>query len=266
MKLSEDVRLTKGRKALEDKEKKAVAATVAAMLSAGGVAVDATFDDPADILQNSKVEPKVEYATIDLDQPDDEIVPDEDEEKQRSRTAAGILRDGILRLPMAVRVLFVLPLWALGNLILAGGGMLMTALAPFWHWILGFVLLFAVIAICFTLAAKAMFPDLPLRKILNRRTFKGILGVSVAAFAADLVLGLTWSEYDHYKTVVMAGLTLVALGSLVLWFSRRENKARRAEAEKLAAAAAAEAAREPEELVYTSLGETFKIRNPKHSE
>ena len=48
-----------------DNKKAAAAAAVAAVISASGAAVEANFDSPADILQNSDGEPKVEYVNSD---------------------------------------------------------------------------------------------------------------------------------------------------------------------------------------------------------
>ena len=241
-----------GRKQLE--KKKAAAAAVATVISASGVAVDATFDNPAEILQTASVEPQVQ--SIDGDMATDEDAVQEDEEKQKT-TAKGTFKEWILGLPIMVRAVFVLPAWLIGTGIMAAGEFLFTALSPFAHWILSFLLLALVIAAAFTITAKAMFPDLPLRKILNKHSIKWIVIVSIVAFAADLMLGVLWVEYTRYKTLVIAGLILLSLGSLMLWFSRREKRRREKEALNVDAV---EADDEPEELVFTSLGETFTVR------
>ena len=235
-------------------KKKAAAAAIATVISASGVAVEANFDDPAEILQNANVEPQVQQIDGDVVVEDDAVQEDEDKQKT---TAKGTFREWILNLPMAVRAFFVVPAWLAGTLVTGLGEVLFTALSPFAHWILSFVLMALAIAGAFLFAAKAMFPDLPISKIINRHSIKWILIVSVVAFAADLVLGLFWTGYTRYKILVIAGLMLLALGSLMIWFSRREKRRRAEEA-----AAASEEAMEEEapELVYTSLGETFTVR------
>jgi hypothetical protein len=65
-----------------------------------------------------------------------------------------------------------------------------------------------------------------------------------------------WADYAHFKALVTFGLILLGLGALVLWFARRESRRRRREVEALAE----EAEPEEEELVYTSLGQTFTVR------
>ena len=235
-------------------KKKAAAAAVATVISASGAAVEATFDDPAEILQNASVEPQVQSIDEDMATEED---PVQDEEEKQKTTAKGTFKEWILKLPLAVRAVFVLPAWLLGTVITAGGEVLFTALSPLAHWILSFLLLALVIAGAFTITAKAMFPDLPLRKILNKHSIKWILIVSAVAFAADLLLGVFWVEYTRYKTLVIVGLILLSLGSLMLWFSRRE-KARREQGAEIPEAAGEPD--EPKELVFTSLGETFTVR------
>ena len=48
--------------------KKKIAAAVAATIAASGAAVDASFDNPADLLQQNTVEPKIEYVDLENDQ------------------------------------------------------------------------------------------------------------------------------------------------------------------------------------------------------
>ena len=63
--------------------KKAVAATLAAMISATGAATEASFEDPADLLQNNKPDPHVEYIGAAADDVTDDDDSAQDEEKQR---------------------------------------------------------------------------------------------------------------------------------------------------------------------------------------
>ena len=240
----------------ELEKKKAAAAAVASVIAASGAAVQATVDDPSDILQQTNVDPKVDYVIPEADQG----TTDQDSEKQKQKkTAKEAASEWILSLPYAVRVLFVLPLWAVGTLVVGAGQLIFAGLSPIANWLLGFALIALVIGAAFTITAKAMFPDLPLRKILNRHTIKWILVASVLAFVADLLLGIFWPAYTAYKTVFIAIILLIATGSLTIWFSRREKRRR----ERLAEEAATEVIEEPKELVYSSLGETFTVRPRK---
>lgn len=240
--------------------KKAAAAAVAAVITASGAAVEASFDSPADLLQDTSVDPKVEYVNMGADQDDGSMVQDDEEKgKQKAGSAKYAFREWILSLPMAVRVLFVLPQWFLGNLIVAGGELLFAGLTPVLHWVCGFALLALVIAGAFTVTAKAIFPDLPIRKILSRKNIKWILIASAGVFSADLILGMFWTQYAHFKALFMGLFTLIALGAIVIRFVRWENRRRARLCEEREAAEEEPA----EELVYTSLGQTFTVRPSK---
>lgn len=244
--------LERKRKGTTVEKKKAAAAAVASVIAASGAAVDVAVDNPADILQHTNVDPKVDYIHPDSDT---DLTAQDSEKQKQKKTAREAFSEWILGLPYAVRVCFVLPLWAIGTLVVGGGQLLFAGLSPIANWLLGFALMALVIGAAFTITAKAMFPDLPLRKILNRHTIKWILVASVLAFAADLLLGVFWPAYTAYKTLFIALILLLATGSLTIWFSRREKRRR----EKLAAREEIE--EEAEQILeYTSLGETFTVR------
>lgn len=239
-------------------KKKAAATALATTIAASGAAVDATFDSPQDILQNTYVEPVVEYVNPDGTTDDGGTTQDdEDKGKQAVTAAKKTVREWILGLPLAVRYIVVVPLWFVGNLVLWAGGIIMTGLSPLWEGALHLLLLAAVLTGAFTIAAKAMFPDVPLKKILNKRTFKGILTVAVFVFLLDLALKVGWPEYMQYRTVAIALFTLAVLFLLVMRFGRRENKRRRKEREMAQVMGV-----EEEDLVYESLGQTFTIKRP----
>ena len=239
-----------------DKKKAAAAAAVATIISASSTAVDANFDDPADLLQQTNVEPKVQH--IDMGDPQDNSDTDQDSEKQKGKAETGTFRSFILSLPLAVRYIFVLPMWFVGNAIMYGASLLFAGLSPVLHGVLSFLVLALIVFGAFTLTAKAIFPDLPLSKIINRHSIKWILIASAAVYVADLILGVAWAEYAHFKTLVIGAMTLAALCLIVLWFVRRESRRRK----KLEAKALQKQLQEPEsdELVYESLGETFVIK------
>ena len=244
--------------------KKAVAATLAAMISATGAATEASFDDPADLLQNNKPEPHVQYIDATDDATDDDDSAQDEEKQKVQNKRGGVFREKILELPVAVRAILILPQWIVGNVVVWAGNMLFAGLSPVLNWALGFVVMALVIMAIFTITAKILFPDLPLRKILNRHTFKWVLIVSLAASAADLLLGVFWTGYTRYKTLVIAVLTLVAAGSLVFWFSRRERR-RRAKAAEEGKDPVPEPEEKPVELMYSTGGQTYTFK-PKQKQ
>ena len=239
--------------------KKAVAAALAAALSASGAAAATSFDNPADLLQETKVEPVVEHMDSSPDALGSQDDDQDGEEKKGQPARSGVVREFILGLPIAVRAVVVLPLWVLGVLVMQAGSLLFAGLSPIWSALLGFVLLFAVLLAAFTLTAKAIFPDLPLKKILNRHTIKWVFAASVLAFLADWLAGALWADYARFRYIVKGVLLLIGLGVPVFVFVKREKRRRKKAAEELEE----EKEEEPEELVFHSLGETFRVRMPK---
>ena len=240
-------------------KKKAAATALATTIAASGAAVDATFDSPQDILQNTYVEPVVDYVTPDGTIDDDGTTQDdEDKGKQAVTAAKKTVREWVLELPLWVRAIVVVPLWFVGNLVMYAGHLVIVGLSPVWGSILNLLMLAGVLTAAFTIAAKAMFPDVPLRKILNKRTFKGILIAAVFVFLLDLALKVGWPPYMQYRTIAIALFTLAVLFLLVMRFGRRENKRRRKEREMAETMGVDE-----EDLVYESLGQTFTLRRPK---
>ncbi len=237
-------------------KKKAAATALATTIAASGAAVDATFDSPQDILQQTYVEPVVEYVDPDTGI-DDGVQDDEEKGKQAVTQAKRTVREWVLELPLWVRTIVVVPLWFIGNLVMYAGHLVIVGLSPVWGSILNLLLLAAVLTGAFTVAAKAMFPDVKLRQILNKRNFKGILIASVFVFLLDLALKVGWPAYMQYRTLAIALFTLIVLFLLVMRFGRRENKRRRKEREMAQTMGV-----EEEDLVYESLGQTFTIRKP----
>ena len=240
--------------------KKKIAAAVAATIAASGAAVDASFDDPADLLQQDmNTQPQIQYVDLENDQ-DTGAATDEEKQKDSS-VKNGPVKEWILHLPLAVRAVFVLPMWFIGHLTIMAGNFLFAGLSPLLQYLCSFLLIALVIGAAFTATAKAMFPDLPIGKILNRHSIKWILIAAAGVWLADLLLGIFWTGYAHFKSILLGVFTLFSIGSVVIWFARREHRRR---ASLCAETEAPE--EEPEELEYTSLGHTFTIRPNRDTE
>lgn len=238
-------------------KKKAAATAVATTIAASSAAVGATFDEPADILQNTYHEPVVEFIDMDAGPDDGGQTEDESKGRQMVSEAKGTFSEWILELPLLVRTIFVVPMWFLGNMIIYAGQLAVTALSPFWQGLLHLLILALALTAAFAVTAKVMFPDVPLKKILNRKNFRSVLIASVLVFGVDLALKLGWPEYLRYRMPAVAALTLLVLFFLVVRFGSRETRRRR----KVREQAELFGVRE-EDLVYESLGQTFTIRRP----
>ena len=247
---------TKENKHSAGKLKKTAAVSAVALLTAASVTTGSLFSTPAALLANDGAA-SAYTVSVDLDGADDDAGAEQDENdetKKRGGVRAS-LRARILRLPLFVRLLVVLPLWALGSVLLAAAGAAWPLLAPVLGKVAAWALMLALLVGAFLLAAKAAFPDLPVKKLLNRRSLVAlVLGASALA-AADAVFVAVWAEYEQVKSIVLSVGFFAALSCAAVPFALREQK-RRLRAPK------AEPPKRPDKLVFTDGAQTYTVRVP----
>ena len=216
----------------DEKEKstrKRAAAAAVAVAASASVVTSTLFTDPADLLQNDAVAPIVE--TIDDGgSGDDGTSPDETENEESEEAALGLrerMREWILKLPIGVRLVFVLPFWALGYGITAAATALWAAvLSPLLSSALSWVVLIAALVGAFGLTAKAMFPDMPWRKIFNKKSLLAVILGALLLGAADNLLPLVWTGYGKIASIVRLVGSFVVLASVTTAFAIKTHKRR----------------------------------------
>lgn len=127
---------------------------------------------------------------------------------------ADSIRAAIIRLPVAVKALLLLPLWALGAIPVA----LATALAssPIWSAILGFVAQAGVLLGVFCLVYKLLFPNKKLRDLFKKKNLKWLLLGAGGVVVGDWVLAQVWTGWNALRVVLMLA---VGFGVLcLLWY------------------------------------------------
>ena len=232
--------------------KQAAATTAVALLTAASVMTGSLFDTPAALVPDDGSPAIVYNMTTGLDGADDDdagVTEDESEETRRRGGIRAILRARILQLPRLVRLLVILPIWALGKVLLAAAGAAWPLLSPVLGKAAGFALMLALLIGSFVLAAKAVFPDLPINKLLSRRSL-------VALLLGAAGLSAAWADYEQAKNIVLSVGFLIALSCAAVPFALREQKRR------LTARTEPEPPAEPETLVFTDAGGTFTVRVP----
>ncbi len=220
------------------------AATAVAAVTAGGVVMGGLFSSPDELMNGPDGDdapvPVIDTAVPDGgaaggDDLDDEDTGDGEDEDRRRGGLRSRARQWIWQLPASVRALVGVPLWALGWLILTGASALWGGvLSPVFGTVLGWALTAAVLLGAFALTAKAMFPDLPLKKILNRRNFLGLLFGTAILALAEAVVPLFWDGYGKIAQLVRALGSAGILALMTALFARRENRRRQKEAARLA--------------------------------
>lgn len=222
-----------------DNEKKAASKAVA-VAAAAGMLVSSAFSSPADLLQDdddAALAPPpaiVEYVTADTGPDgDDDDASQPDEETEEKLSFRGRVRRRILRMPLAVRAIIGVPLWGIGwgitsLLSLIWTGLLSPVFATVLKWIVAAALLFLAVI----LTVKAVFPDIPLKKLLNKRNFLTVfIGMGVLA-AADTVLGIAIPDKEYVSLIVKAVGSLGIMAAAVVPAVVSENRVRKAAPEE----------------------------------
>lgn len=236
--------------------KKTALTTAIALLTTASVMTGSLFDTPAALLDGGDAVGIVYQADADAGEADGDADTQEGEEKnRRGGSLRASLRARLLRLPLAVRLLVLAPLWAVGSAILAAAGALAPLLSPLFARAALFALLLALLVGCFTAAAKTVFPDLPLRRLLSRRSLLALALGAAGLAAADAVLGASWEEYETWRGAALSVAFFLALAGVSAPALLREQKRRLDEMHK-------KTAKKSDELVFTDAGGTFTVKIP----
>ena len=191
---------------IENKNRKKIALSLIASLTSVSVLLGGVFDSSQDLLKDYPQTPKAVIETI------DDYTRDDLEEANEKESYRQKLKKLIYKIPAKVRVVFFLPLWILGSLIIASADFLFkTLIAPFASLIISFLLqtllLFLIIGICI----KIMFPDLPWSKIFNKKLFLSVLFGSIFMSACDLIVPHFWKDYSFYRNISRFVLGLIVI-------------------------------------------------------
>ena len=183
--------------------KKKLAAASTAAVTAGALVVGGLFAEPAELLEPEAAEGLVETAVMEED--GDELSEERRGPRQR-------LRDRILALPLLLRAGVFLPLWALGW----GLSQLLPLLAQPLG--VGAALLGSAAA-----AAKLIRPELPLKAFFSRRSIGLLLLMMGLLWGADVLLPLVWENYDRFRQLLWALLSLGCGAALLLPIKRKDK-------------------------------------------
>ena len=179
--------------------KKKMAAVSIATVASLGVLLSNTFDNPKDLVGNHIVnEDRRDLTKIDYD---------------KSRTPDSKLA-WLEKVPVSIRACIGVPLWAIGNAVIAVLSPLWTiAGAPLLQFVISWLVTAAVALAVITIAAKILFPNLPLKKLVNKKTILySLIGTLILAIL-DKVLGRFWKGYRSFKYVMRfaGGLAIITI-------------------------------------------------------
>ena len=179
-------------------KKKAAVVSIATAASLG-VLLSNTFNSPKDLVNNRLIdEQREDISKIDY---------------EKSRKADAKLQ-WLEKVPVSIRTCIGIPLWALGNLILSVLTPLWTlAGQPLLQFVLSWLVTAAVVMCVITLAAKILFPEMPLKKLINKKSIVYSLVGTLVYLIVDKVLAITWKGYRSFKFTLrfVFGLAIVTI-------------------------------------------------------
>ena len=189
------------------------AATAAGVLAAVTLALGAVVDSPDELFSGAPQAAQVVLCASTQDDCAQEAVPATPAQKERLRDK---LRRLFLAQPSIVRGVVLLPLWAIGKVLIGLFSLLFTALSPVIQILLGVLLNAGLLFGLFLVVLKLLFPNLRLRDFLTRRNILLLLAGSLILSAADTVLKMFWEDYRPISIAIKLAVGVVVL-SLLCW-------------------------------------------------
>lgn len=200
--------------------KKKVAAGVAAAVAAASIATNLLVDAEELVHSAEYLESHIRAVAL---EDGTEIAITVEEEAEKTRVE--VLRSWIIRLPVAVKAVFLLPLWALGSIPVTLGTAALGAIAPIWSQLLGVLLQAGILTGVFLGGYKLLFPKKKIRDLFKKKNFRWLALSAGAVSVANVVLTTAWTGWPILRAVVMTGIGFGAL--CVLWHrltSRKEEE------------------------------------------
>ena len=208
----------------------AIAGATALSLLLGGL-----FSSPAELTEETKLRqtPPAAVQLVVPDLPDDGPSDDGDEdsalqdEEKKKGGLRSALRRLVLRIPRPVRIAIGVPLWAVGWVIIAGLSALWSAfLSPVAGMVLTWLSIAAVILGILVCFIKMVCPDLPVKKILNRKTFLAVICSVAVLGVVDAIAPNVWDGYETVQSIFRAVASAAVLAGVSFPFlKKRRSKA-----------------------------------------
>lgn len=201
--------------------------TAVALTLTAAVMVGSLFSGPDEITGGAapeifSPEPVVmDISAFDAQEPAEEEPAPEEAKKSGIKAR---LKAALMALPYWARVVILVPLWALGYVILLGGSFLKTALTPFAGAFLSAAIGIAVMAALFGITAKSLFPGLPWRKIFSKGNLIALAVCGAALAAADVIVPQYYKGYPYVAAAVKLAASLIVCNVLLARLKKKEEE------------------------------------------
>ena len=199
-----------------DKKKK-VTLGILAGLTTFSVTLGALFESAEELKQNYPKTPKAVIESIN-DYSEDNLENSEVHDSFKER-----LKKLIYRIPVKIRAIFFVPLWAIGHILISLLEILFQNIfIPIVSQIGGFLVETAIILLVAAICIKIMFPDMPWSKIFSRKFILSVLIGSLVIRIVDLVLPHFIDNYKTYRMIIKFVIGLIATGIILKPFIKKK--------------------------------------------
>ncbi len=220
---------------MEEKKKNDIKKTAVAITTAAALMTSGLFKDPAEIVKDEEVyaPPPPIVETFDRAPADDGSEDVTVEEEDEKKTPKDRLRDMLLRMPRAVRIILLLPLWCVGTVLMTVLTPLFNAvLPPLLNIVIRWVLIAAILVALAAAACKLIFPDIPLKKVFSKKNMLSAVIYGALVGMSGWVLKDLYPEVRLLVPAVYAGAAAVFIGACLLTVTFRRKKQETAGAQK----------------------------------
>lgn len=177
------------------------------------------FASPAEIVKPEDAAPPPAVVQMAEPQKEPELSLFE-ESFEEKRSLRDRMREWLTGLPLAVRIVFILPLWGIGFGIIwlisfLVGLMGIPVLGPIIKFLIGAAIVLGLIL----LAEKLLFPEIPLKKLLSKHNLRALILVACIIGAAGALGGFFWKD-KLYITAIIDIAAAAAYVVFLLIFTR----------------------------------------------
>lgn len=125
------------------------------------------------------------------------------------------LRTWLLKLPVPIKALFLLPLWVLGAIPVAIGTGLFSALSPVLAQIMSLLLQMGIFLGIFCGVYKLVFPKRKVAELFKKKNRRWLLLGAAAVTSANFAMSIIWPQWSVVRVVLTV---LLGFGVLcLLW-------------------------------------------------
>lgn len=201
---------------MADKKKK-VALGIMAGLTTFSVTLGALFESAEELKRDYPKTPKAVVESIN-DYSEDNL-----ENNEAHDTFKEKLKKLIYLIPVRIRTIFFVPLWAIGHVLITLLEILFQNIfIPIAQQIGGFLVETLIMLLVVAICIKILFPDMPWSKIFSKKVILSVLIGSLLIKILDLVLPHFIEHYKTYRMIIKFTLGLIATGIILKPFIKKK--------------------------------------------